>query len=63
MTYEREPDWPTGTDLKIVFDWMYPRYCTYCFQGVCDWCEEFRVQDGVPCHCTELHEHEYGSIE
>ena len=62
MTYDTEPRWAIGTDLKIVFDWQYSRYCNLCFEGICDWCSEI-AENGGPCHCPSLHEHEYGSIE
>lgn len=71
LLVEPHPNWPDGTDLKIVYDWMYPRYCLWCFMDICDQCDGTNdvVDDltlephGYMCHCLRLHEHEYWSIE
>ncbi len=61
---EPMPDWPIGTDFKVVFDWEWERQCMACFACLCEWCEGGPTDNGLPCICDNpAHAEELMAVE
>lgn len=61
---EKRPSWATGTDITVVYNWEFNRYCAACFLGLCEICEGGPGGDGIGCRCDNPeHAEEYTAVE